>query len=132
MSDCIFCKIAAGKIPADKVYEDDKMVAFRDLEPAAPTHVLLVPKAHAANVTEADPALVGYMLGKAGQIAAELGIREKGFRLVINTGEDGGQTVQHLHTDGLASVSAGKIKFRRRRDRIFSLCLTGEMLAFFV
>lgn len=107
MSDCIFCKIAAGKIPADKVYEDDKMVAFRDLEPAAPTHVLLVPKAHAANVREADPALVGYMLGKAGQIAAELGIREKGFRLVINTGEDGGQTVQHLHIHLLGGKPMG-------------------------
>ena len=83
------------------------MVAFRDLEPAAPTHVLLVPKAHAANVTEADPALVGYMLGKAGQIAAELGVREKGFRLVINTGEDGGQTVQHLHIHLLGGKPMG-------------------------
>lgn len=107
MSDCIFCKIAAGEIPANKVYEDDKMVAFCDLEPAAPTHVLLVPKAHAANVTEADPALVGYMLGKAGQIAAELGVREKGFRLVINTGEDGGQTVQHLHIHLLGGKPMG-------------------------
>ena len=64
MSDCIFCKIAAGEIPSNKVYEDDKMIAFKDLEPAAPVHVLLVPKAHADNVMAAEPALVGYMLGK--------------------------------------------------------------------
>lgn len=97
MENCIFCKIAAGDIPSNKVYEDDKMIAFKDLEPAAPVHVLLVPKAHAANVTEADPALVGHMLGKAGEIAAGLGVKENGFRLVINTGKDGGQTVPHLH-----------------------------------
>lgn len=97
MENCIFCKIAAGDIPSNKVYEDDKMIAFKDLEPAAPVHVLLVPKTHAANVTEADPALVGHMLGKAGEIAAGLGVKENGFRLVINTGKDGGQTVPHLH-----------------------------------
>lgn len=97
MSDCIFCKIAAGEIPSNKVYEDNKMIAFKDLEPAAPVHVLLVPKVHADNVMEADPDLVGYMLGKAGEIAGKLGIRESGFRLIVNTGKDGGQTVQHLH-----------------------------------
>ena len=97
MSDCIFCKIAAGEIPSNKVYEDDKMVAFKDLEPAAPVHVLLVPKAHADNVMAADPALVGYMLGKAGEIAEKLGVKDSGFRLIVNTGKDGGQTVQHLH-----------------------------------
>ena len=72
MSDCIFCKIAAGEIPSNKVYEDDKMVAFKDLEPAAPVHVLLVPKTHADNVMAAEPALVGYMLGKAAEIAEKL------------------------------------------------------------
>ena len=75
MSDCIFCKIAAGEIPSNKVYEDDKMVAFKDLEPAAPVHVLLVPKAHADNVMAAEPALVGYMLGKVAEIAKKLGIK---------------------------------------------------------
>ena len=97
MSDCIFCKIAAGEIPSNKVYEDDKMIAFKDLEPAAPVHVLLVPKAHADNVMAAAPALVGYMLGKVAEIAEKLGVKESGFRLVVNTGKDGGQTVQHLH-----------------------------------
>lgn len=95
--DCIFCKIAKGEIPSNKVYEDEKMIAFKDLAPAAPVHVLLVPKEHAANVMEASPELVSYMLGKVKEIAEKLGVAEKGFRLVINTGDDGGQTVKHLH-----------------------------------
>ena len=107
MSDCIFCKIAAGEIPSNKVYEDDKMVAFKDLEPTAPVHVLLVPKTHADNVMTADPALVGHMLGKAGEIAAKLGVKESGFRLIINTGKDGGQTVQHLHIHLIGGKSMG-------------------------
>lgn len=107
MADCIFCKIGAGEIPADKVYEDDRMIAFRDLEPVAPVHVLLVPKVHADNVTAADPALVAHMLAKAGEIAASLGVRENGFRLVINTGRDGGQTVQHLHIHLIGGKSVG-------------------------
>lgn len=95
--DCIFCKIAKGEIPSTKVYEDEKMIAFKDLAPAAPVHVLLVPKAHAKDITEAEPELVAYMMGKVKEIAASLGVAEKGFRLVINTGDDGGQTVKHLH-----------------------------------
>ena len=82
MSDCIFCKIAAGEIPSNKVYEDDKMIAFKDLEPAAPVHVLLVPKTHADNVMD-------------------------GFRLIINTGKDGGQTVQHLHIHLIGGKAMG-------------------------
>ena len=107
MSDCIFCKIAAGEIPSNKVYEDDKMVAFKDLEPAAPVHVLLVPKAHADNVMAAGPALVGYMLGKVAEIAEKLDIKESGFRLIINTGKDGGQTVQHLHIHLIGGKAMG-------------------------
>ena len=107
MTDCIFCKIANGEIPSNKVYEDDKMVAFNDLAPAAPVHVLLVPKAHAKDVTEADPELVGYMLSKVKEIAASLGVDEKGFRLVINTGDDGGQTVKHLHIHLLGGKELG-------------------------
>ena len=99
MSDCIFCKIAAGEIPSNKVYEDDKMIAFKDLEPAAPVHVLLVPKTHADNVMKAEPALVGYMLGKVA--------KEDGFRLIINTGKDGGQTVQHLHIHLIGGKAMG-------------------------
>ena len=107
MSDCIFCKIAAGEIPSNKVYEDDKMIAFKDLEPVAPVHVLLVPKTHADNVMKAEPALVGYMLGKVAEIAEKLGIKEDGFRLIINTGKDGGQTVQHLHIHLIGGKAMG-------------------------
>ena len=107
MSDCIFCKIAAGEIPSNKVYEDDKMIAFKDLEPAAPVHVLLVPKTHADNVMKAEPALVGYMMGKVAEIAEKLGIKEDGFRLIINTGKDGGQTVQHLHIHLIGGKAMG-------------------------
>ena len=103
MSDCIFCKI-----PSNKVYEDDKMIAFKDLEPAAPVHVLLVPKTHADNVMKAEPALVGYMLGKVAEIAEKLGIKEDGFRLIINTGKDGGQTVQHLHIHLIGGKAGGQ------------------------
>ena len=92
MSDCIFCKIAAGEIPSNKVYEDDKMIAFKDLEPAA---------------MKAEPALVGYMLGKVAEIAEKLGIKEDGFRLIINTGKDGGQTVQHLHIHLIGGKAMG-------------------------
>ena len=95
--DCIFCKIAKGDIPCNKVYEDDKMIVFKDLAPAAPVHVLLVPKTHVKDVTEAGLELLAHMLGKVKEIAASLGVAEKGFRLVINTGDDGGQTVKHLH-----------------------------------
>ena len=89
--DCIFCRIIKGEIPSTKVYEDDKMIAINDVAPAAPVHVLLLPKEHTANITTAEPELVAYMLSKVKLIA------EKGFRVVINTGDDGGQTVKHLH-----------------------------------
>lgn len=101
MSDCIFCKIAAGEIPAQKIFEDDFVVAFRDLNPQAPVHVLIIPKKHVAsvkNLTDDDKNLVAHIfVDVAKKIAAELGIADGGFRLVINTGDDGGQTVHHLH-----------------------------------
>ena len=93
MADCIFCKIAQKEIPSKLVYEDDTVVAFRDLEPQAPQHVLVIPKKHVESLLaleEEDKALVSH-------IAQELGIAEKGFRVVANTGEEGGQTVKHLH-----------------------------------
>lgn len=99
MSDCLFCKIAEGEIPSTKVYEDDRILAFRDLEPQAPEHVLIIPKKHIASlddVTEEDAALMGYIMCKVKDIAAELGL-ENGYRLVNNCGEDGMQTVKHLH-----------------------------------
>ena len=99
MSDCIFCKIAAKEIPSKAVYEDEKILAFHDLEPQAPVHVLIIPKKHIASlddVTSEDCQLMGYIMGKIKDIAAELGL-ENGYRTVINTGEDGMQTVHHLH-----------------------------------
>ena len=97
MSDCIFCRIIAGEIPSQKVYEDDKMIAIKDVAPAAPVHVLLLPKQHYDNIMTADQELVMYMLGKVPALAEQLGVKEKGFRIVINTGKEGGQSVNHLH-----------------------------------
>ena len=97
--DCIFCKIAAGEIPAKKAYEDDLCLAFYDLEPQAPVHVLLIPKAHIASVnelTEENNGVVAHIFAVAAKLAKELGL-ENGYRIVNNCGEDGGQTVQHLH-----------------------------------
>lgn len=95
--NCIFCRIIKGEIPAEKVYEDEKMIAFYDVSPAAPVHILLLPKVHAENILAADPGIVAHILGKAGCIAEQAGIKESGFRIVINTGREGGQTVPHLH-----------------------------------
>ncbi len=102
-ADCIFCKIIAGKIPCKKVYEDDEIFAFHDINPAAPIHFLMIPKAHieSLNHLQADhAALLGRMLALAPKLAAEQGCRpgrEGGFRVVVNTGIDGGQEVFHLH-----------------------------------
>ncbi len=98
--DCLFCKIINGEIPSKKVYEDEKVYAFYDISPAAPVHVLIIPKTHipSANaLTAENAAVVGHIFAVAAQIAAELGIAEKGYRIVNNCGEDGGQTVGHLH-----------------------------------
>ncbi len=97
MEDCIFCKIIRGEIPSNKVYEDERVLAFRDIEPQAPVHVLLVPKQHFTSIMDVDADTFGYMQGIVKKLANELGIAEKGFRVVINTGEDGQQSVKHLH-----------------------------------
>lgn len=97
MKDCIFCKIICGEIPSNKVYEDERVLAFRDIEPQAPVHVLLVPKQHYTSIMDVDAETFGYMQGIVKKLANELGIAEKGFRVVINTGEDGQQSVKHLH-----------------------------------
>ncbi len=99
MSDCIFCKIADHEIPSNAVYEDEHMLCFHDLEPQAPIHVLVIPKKHMASldeVKEEDKELMGHIMFKIHEIAAELGL-ENGYRVVINTGEDAFQTVKHLH-----------------------------------
>lgn len=101
MSDCIFCKIAAGEIPAQKVYEDDSVIAFKDLSPKAPVHVLIVPKKHIQSVAHfeaEDKELAAHIfVDVVPKLAAELGVADNGFRIVANTGDDGGQTVNHLH-----------------------------------
>ena len=98
MSDCLFCKIAAGETPADIVKRTDKFVAFRDISPQAPTHVLVIPTYHVASLNDAkDPDLLGRMLVFARDLARELGLAERGYRVVMNTNPDGGQTVFHLH-----------------------------------
>ena len=100
MEDCVFCKIAAGDIPSNKAYEDDTVLAFYDLDPQAPVHVLIIPKAHYDSILAVpcggDSPLPA-MAAAAQKIARQLGVAETGFRLVINTGKDGGQSVQHLH-----------------------------------
>ena len=97
--DCIFCKIAYNEIPSEKLYEDDEMVAFNDLEPQAPVHVLIIPKAHissANEITAENSDIIGKIFMVAAKIAKEQGL-DKGYRIVNNCGEDGGQTVHHLH-----------------------------------
>jgi histidine triad (HIT) family protein len=100
MTDCIFCKIIAGEIPSTQVYADDRVTAFRDINPVAPTHVLIIPQKHIETVndlTPEDEALVGYLFTTAKKIAADEGITESGYRLIMNCGPDGGQVVYHLH-----------------------------------
>ena len=104
MADCIFCRIAAGEIPSNKLYEDDQLLAFYDLDPQAPTHFLVIPKAHIASVAEITPqnsAVVAHIYEVIARLAAELGL-EQGFRVVTNCGPQGGQTVPHLHFHVLA------------------------------
>ena len=98
--DCLFCKIIAGEIPSQKVYEDELVYAFRDISPTAPVHVLIVPKEHIASaneLTEENASIVGHIFAVAAKIAKDEGIAEGGYRIVNNCGEDGGQTVKHLH-----------------------------------
>lgn len=100
MTNCIFCRIASGEIPATVVHQDDQVVAFRDLNPQAPTHVLVVPRRHIAtlnDVTGADAQLIGQMYLAAKAVAAADGIAERGYRTVFNCNADAGQTVFHLH-----------------------------------
>jgi histidine triad (HIT) family protein len=100
MADCIFCKIVSGEIPSKKIYEDDEILAFHDVDPKAPVHFLVIPKRHIPNVMElerGDAALMGRLLYKAQELAAEQGCAEKGARFVINCKADGGQSVDHIH-----------------------------------
>ena len=98
--DCLFCKIVASEIPGDFVYKDDEVVAFRDINPIAPTHILIVPRKHIASLLEladSDLPVMARMVKIANDLARKEGIAEKGYRLVVNTGKEGTQIVQHLH-----------------------------------
>ncbi len=97
--DCLFCRIVAGEIPSRKVYEDDRVLAFYDIDPQAPVHFLIVPKAHIASVGEVtaqNSGIVAYIFEVIARLAKELGL-EGGYRVVTNVGEDAGQTVKHMH-----------------------------------
>ncbi len=114
MSDtnCIFCKIIRGEIPSTKVYEDDTVYAFRDIEPAAPEHILIVPKEHiccANKLEEKHEALVGHIILTAAKIAKDLGFKDSGYRIINNCGENAGQTVFHLHFHLLAGDKFTKL-----------------------
>lgn len=98
--DCIFCKIVAGEIPSDKVYQDEWVTAFRDINPLAPTHILIIPNKHLTGTNDLKPdhaAMAGRMLTVVPELAAKEGIAESGYRLIMNTGPDGNQVVMHMH-----------------------------------
>ena len=96
--NCLFCKIASGQIPATKVLETDTAIAFRDIDPKAPTHILVIPRTHVGSLAEAsDASMLGDLLSVAASVARAEDLDESGYRVVINSGRDGGQTVDHLH-----------------------------------
>lgn len=110
MSQCLFCRIADGSVPSSTLYRDEHIYAFRDVNPAAPAHVLVIPRRHIASVdqlTAEDDRLVGEMVRCATAIAHELGYRERGYRLVFNNGADAGQSVHHIHLHLLAGRRLG-------------------------
>lgn len=110
MEDCIFCKIIKGEIPSEKVYEDDKVLGFKDINPAAPIHVLVIPKEHIENVLEVEPEnkeIIADIFLAINKIAKQLGIEADGFRIINNCGKDAGQEVMHLHFHLLAGGKMG-------------------------
>ncbi len=107
--DCIFCKIAAGEIPSERVFEDELTLAFRDIQPQAPSHVLVIPKTHLASLDGLeDPGLAGALLTAAARVARDEGL-DGGWRLIANTGSDGGQEVDHLHLHVLGGRPLGRM-----------------------
>jgi len=110
--DCVFCKIAAGELPSEIVYEDDDILAFKDINPVAPVHILLIPKKHIPTITdikEEDALLMGKLLLAAGKVAEKMGIFDRGFRLVNNCREEGGQVIYHLHFHLLGGKKFGSV-----------------------
>lgn len=103
MEDCVFCKIIKGEIPSDKVYEDENVLAFKDINPVAPVHILVIPKEHIKNVLEVkDEKMISDIFKAINKIANKLGLEKNGFRVVTNCGKDAGQEVMHLHFHILA------------------------------
>lgn len=110
MEDCLFCKIIKGEIPSTKVYEDDEILAFKDINPLAPVHILVIPKKHISSLVDLkleDEKVVGKIYTVINKIAKQENISEKGFRVVVNCGEDGGQAVKHLHFHILGGKKLG-------------------------
>lgn len=110
MEDCLFCKIIKGEIPSTKVYEDDEILAFNDINPAAPVHILVIPKKHITSLVhmeKEDEAIVGKIYGVINKIADEKGFKESGYRVIVNCGKDAGQEVMHLHFHVLAGAKFG-------------------------
>lgn len=110
MEGCIFCKIIKGEIPSSKVYEDDEILAFNDINPAAPIHILVIPKKHIkslADMENGDEVLVGKIYNVINKIAEEKGFKEAGYRVLVNCGKDAGQEVMHLHFHILAGQKFG-------------------------
>jgi histidine triad (HIT) family protein len=115
VDDCLFCRIVAGEIPAKTVHETETTLAFRDIDPKAPVHVLVIPKAHHADVAalaQADPQLAGEVLGAAAAVAEAEGLRDDGFRLIFNSGGYGGQEVPHAHAHVLGGAPLGPMLCR--------------------
>lgn len=111
MEDCVFCKIIKGEIPSNKVYEDEEILAFKDINPAAPIHILVIPKKHIdslVDMKEGDEILISKIYTVINKIAQDIGIDKKGFRVIVNCGEDGGQEVAHLHFHLLAGKKLGE------------------------
>jgi histidine triad (HIT) family protein len=111
MDNCVFCKIIDGSIPSNKVYEDDKMLAFHDIAPEAPVHVVMIPKAHISSVDALNAENIDYIahiFSKAGEIAKSVGL-ENGYRIVTNCGADAGQTVFHIHFHLMGGKKLGKM-----------------------
>ncbi|MBR1803199.1 MAG: histidine triad nucleotide-binding protein [Clostridia bacterium] len=110
MDDCIFCKIIQGKIPSEKVYEDNEVLAFKDIQPAAPIHILVIPKKHIENILEVSPKdsdLIVKIFQTINKLAKDLGVEKDGFRIITNCGRDSGQEVMHLHFHLLAGKKMG-------------------------
>lgn len=111
MNDCIFCKIINREIPSTIEYEDEEIIAFKDINPAAPIHILVIPKKHIkslAELEESDERLIGKIYSIINKLADKYSVREKGYRVIVNCGKDGGQEVQHLHFHFLAGKQLGE------------------------